>query len=375
MVPGRTDARRRVRRIPYRLAAFVATIAALCTGVTAFATMDKTVRLDVDGHVVAVRTFAGNVAGVLRKAHLNLSAHDTVAPDLAAPVRDGSRVVVRHGRLLTLQVDGTPRQVWVTALSVDDALDQLGLRADGEWISVSRSHTIPRQGLAVALRLPQQVTVLVDGRRLTTQTTAPDVTTLLGDLHVAVGALDQVSVPGTAYPSNGLVVAVDRISQRTVTESVAIPFKTAHVKTSSLYVGQSQVTRAGQPGVRVNTYQVTWRNHKVAGRRLVHSSVKARPVKQIIAVGTKPKPRYTPTADGLNWPALARCESGGNPREVSGNGQYRGLYQFTMGTWQGVGGHGDPIDASPNEQTYRAQILYRRSGDSSWPTCGHYLYT
>ena len=364
-----------MRRIPYRLAAFVATIAALCTGVTAFATMDKTVRLDVDGRLVAVRTFAGNVAGVLRKAHLQLAPHDTVAPDLAAPVRDGSRVVVRRGRLLTLQLDGAERHVWVTALSVDDALDQLGLRADGEWISVSRSRTIPRQGLALALRLPQQVTVLVDGRRLTTQTTAPDVTTLLSDLHVTVGALDQVSVPATAYPASGMVVAIDRISQRTVTESIAIPFKTVHVKTSSLYVGQSQVTRAGQPGVRVNSYQVTWRNHKVAGRRLVHSSVRARPVKQIVAVGTKPKPRYTPAADGLNWPALARCESGGNPREVSGNGQYRGLYQFTMGTWQGVGGHGDPIDASANEQTYRAQILYRRSGDSSWPTCGHYLYT
>ena len=375
MMPGRTDARRRVRRIPYRLAAFAATIAALSTGVTAFATMDKTVRLDVDGHTIAVRTFAGNVAGVLRKAQLKLSPHDAVAPDLAAPVRDGSRVVVRHGRLLTLQVDGSPRQVWVTALSVDDALDQLGLRTDGEWLSVSRSHTIPRQGLSLALRLPQQVTVLVDGRRVPTRTTAPDVSTLLADLDVTVGALDHVSVPATAYPSDGMVVTVDRISLRTVTENVAIPFKTVHVKTSSLYVGQSQVTRAGQPGVRVNSYQVTWRNHKVAGRKLVHSAVKARPVAQIVAVGTKPKPRYTPAADGLNWPALARCESGGNPREVSGNGQYRGLYQFTMGTWQGVGGHGDPIDASANEQTYRAQILYRRSGDSSWPTCGHYLYT
>jgi resuscitation-promoting factor RpfB len=322
-----------------------------------------------------VRTFATDVAGVLRKAHLKLQPHDAVAPDLTAPVRDGSRVVVRHGRLLTLQVDGAPRQVWVTALSVDDALDQLGLRADGEWLSVSRSRAIPRQGLTLDLRLPQQVTVLVDGRRLSTQTTAPDVTTLLADLNVTVGALDRVSVPDAAYPADGMVVTIDRISLRTVTESVAIAFKTVHVRTSSLYVGESRVTRAGQPGVRVNSYELTWRNKKLAARKLLHSSVKARPVAQIVVVGTKPKPRYAPAADGLNWPALARCESGGNPREVSGNGQYRGLYQFTMGTWQGVGGHGDPIDASSNEQTYRAQILYRRSGDSSWPTCGHYLYT
>src|SRR5690348_12808373 len=208
-MPGRTDARRRVRRIPYRLVAYAATIAALSTGVTAFAAMDKTVRLDVDGHTIAVRTFATDVSGVLRKAHIHLQAHDAVAPDLSAPVRSGSRVVVRHGRLLTLQVDGQQRQVWVTALSVDDALDQLGLRADGEWVSVSRSRTIPRSGLALSLRLPQHVTVLADGRRIPADTTAPDVATLLADLHVTVGALDHVSVPLTTYPVAGTVVAID----------------------------------------------------------------------------------------------------------------------------------------------------------------------
>src|SRR5205807_6365678 len=197
--------------------------------------------------------------------------HGAVAPDLSAPVRDGSRVVVRHGRLLTLQIGGQQRQVWVTALSVDDALDQLGLRTNGEWMSVSRSLAIPRQGLALSLRLPQHVTLLVDGKRLATDTTAPDVATLLSDLHVSVGSADRLSVPRTAYPVDGMVVAVDRIKQGTVTQKVRIPFRTAWVKTSSLYAGQTRVVRPGKPGVRVNTYQLTWRNHKLVARKLVRS--------------------------------------------------------------------------------------------------------
>ena len=40
-------------------------------------------------------------------------------------------------------------------------------------MSVSRSLSIPRQGLALALRMPQSVTVLVDGKRVATDTTAP----------------------------------------------------------------------------------------------------------------------------------------------------------------------------------------------------------
>ena len=364
-----------MRRSPLTIALFAVVVLALGGSVTAFAMMDKTVRLDVDGQHVSVRTFAGNVAGVLRKAHLVIGPHDTVAPDLSAPVHDGSAVVVRHGRLVSVMVDGQQRQVWVTALSVDDALDQLGLRTDGEWLSASRSLTIPRQGLSFAVRLPQHVTVLADGRRTTTNTTAPDVRTLLHDLKLKVGRLDRLSVPLTLYPTSGLVITIDRVSQKRVSQSVVVPFRTIQVKTSALYVGQSKITRYGTPGVKLNTYRLVWKNHRLIRRVLVSSVIKAKSAPQYVAVGTKPKPRYSPSADGLNWAALAQCESGGNPRSVSSDGRFRGLYQFTIGTWQGVGGTGDPIDASSSEQTYRAQILYRRSGDSPWPTCGHYLYT
>lgn len=76
----------------------------------------------------------------------------------------------------------------------------------------------------------------------------------------------------------------------------------------------------------------------------------------------------------LNWRALARCESGGNPRAVNPSGYY-GLYQFSPGTWRSVGGHGMPHRASPGEQTRRAQVLFRRAGASPWPHCGRHLFS
>ena len=38
-----------------------------------------------------------------------------------------------------------------------------------------------------------------------------------------------------------------------------------------------------------------------------------------------------------------------------------------------VGGSGDPAKASAQEQTYRAQLLYKRSGAGQWPHCGKNL--
>jgi hypothetical protein len=67
--------------------------------------------------------------------------------------------------------------------------------------------------------------------------------------------------------------------------------------------------------------------------------------------------------------AIAACESGGNPGTNTGNGFY-GKYQFTLSTWQSVGGSGNPASASEAEQNQRAALLYAREGASPWPVCG-----
>jgi hypothetical protein len=68
--------------------------------------------------------------------------------------------------------------------------------------------------------------------------------------------------------------------------------------------------------------------------------------------------------------AIGSCESGDDPTAVSSDGTYRGKYQFDFGTWESVGGSGDPAAAPEQEQDYRAALLYAQSGSSPWPVCG-----
>ena len=86
--------------------------------------------------------------------------------------------------------------------------------------------------------------------------------------------------------------------------------------------------------------------------------------------GATPKP----AAPRINVPpqlkAIAACESGGNPKAVDASGTYYGKYQFSVETWQGVGGSGSPAAASEAEQDKRAAMLYARSGPGQWPVCG-----
>jgi hypothetical protein len=68
--------------------------------------------------------------------------------------------------------------------------------------------------------------------------------------------------------------------------------------------------------------------------------------------------------------AIAACESGGDPTAIGGGGLYRGKYQFSVGTWQSVGGSGDPAAAPEAEQDRRAAMLLARDGAGQWPVCG-----
>lgn len=77
----------------------------------------------------------------------------------------------------------------------------------------------------------------------------------------------------------------------------------------------------------------------------------------------------TANADGVNWDAVAACESGGNWSINTGNGYYGGL-QFTMGTWRSNGGSGSPHHATREEQIRVANNVLQTQGIGAWPTCG-----
>lgn len=72
-----------------------------------------------------------------------------------------------------------------------------------------------------------------------------------------------------------------------------------------------------------------------------------------------------------DWLRLRQCESSNNYKTNTGNGYY-GAYQFSLGTWQSVGGSGYPSNASVGEQDARALILYRERGWQPW-TCAQIL--
>jgi cell division septation protein DedD len=84
-------------------------------------------------------------------------------------------------------------------------------------------------------------------------------------------------------------------------------------------------------------------------------------------------PAQAASADpGVNWDAVAQCESSGNWHINTGNGFYGGL-QFTQSTWGGYGGkqYAARADlASREQQIAVAEKVRQGQGMGAWPVCG-----
>jgi hypothetical protein len=82
---------------------------------------------------------------------------------------------------------------------------------------------------------------------------------------------------------------------------------------------------------------------------------------------------YNDPSNPAAWDRIASCESGGNWALNTGNGYYGGI-QFSLGSWQSVGGTGRPDQASRETQIAMGQRLYRSGGGwSHWPGCSRAL--
>ncbi|MFV0135381.1 ubiquitin-like domain-containing protein [Streptomyces sp. HMX87] len=379
--PGGRGARRRRARYAERADGSVRrllpralVVAFLAGGTTAFVAEDKAVRLTVDGEPRTLHTFADDVGELLAEEGVQVGAHDMIAPAPGAELTSGDEIAVRHGRPVLLTLDGSRRQVWTTAETVEGALRQLGVRAEGAYLSTSRSRHIGREGLALDVRTERVVTVMADGRARTVRTNAATVREAVEEAGVSLRGEDTTSVPPGSFPRDGQTVTVLRIKGEKKVHEEAIPFPVRRMQDASLYRGTEVVRQAGRPGLRRTTYAVRTVNGVRQKPRRIETEVVREPRAQVVHVGTKPRPTSVQGADHLNWQGLAACESGGRPDAVDPSGTYGGLYQFDTRTWQSLGGQGRPEDAPAAEQTYRAKKLYVRQGASPWPHCGARLH-
>ena len=344
----------------------------LVGGVAGYLGGTTTVRLVDDGVARTVRTYATTVRGLLHHTGISVGKHDKVTPPLSEAVPDGGRVVIARGRPVTLTLDGVTRRQWLTTRTVAELLTHLKLDDAKVRMSASRDAVIPRTGMRITIRTEKHLTLIADGKKTELTTYAATPAELYQERNLTLGKRDESKPPFDATLAGVTEVRLIRVTVKKKTETVTTDPPVKVEKNPEWMEDQQMVIEEGQAGKAEQVVEYIYRDGEYSERKVLSSKTLVEPKPRVVKKGTKP---YPPDDTGLNWEALAECESGGNPRAVSPNGLYHGLYQFSVDTWRRMGGIGLPSQATPREQTYRAILLYKRAGADQWPHCGPRLFT
>ncbi|WP_028643208.1 resuscitation-promoting factor [Nocardioides sp. URHA0020] len=335
-----------------------------------YTALSKTVTVTLDGKSQQVSAFGGTVGDVLADQGVEVTARDDVAPAVDQAIDDGTRISVHFARPLEVNVDGKAKTYWVTSTTVSRALVEIGHPYAGAELSTSRGGGIERKGLSLDVVTRKDLVVKLGGRKAVHRSvTALTVQDALDELGVEVGRHDRTEPAADHVLEDGdkLVFTDIRVLKKRVRDE-AVGFDTVERDDDSMAKGETAVARDGRTGLRDVTYRIVLRNGDVAARKVVRQSLVRAPVDEIVKVGTK-EPKTNFAGGGSVWDRLAGCEAGGNWATNTGNGYYGGL-QFNLGTWHANGGSGLPSDASRETQIAIATKVRDASGGyGAWPGC------
>ncbi|MBV9515780.1 MAG: transglycosylase family protein [Mycobacteriaceae bacterium] len=352
-----------------------ALVGALLLALTAAASyavaVHKTVTLEVDGLPMTVSTMKSRVIDVVHENGFSVGDRDDLYPNGNEQVQQSETIVLRRSRPLEVSMDGhESHQVWTTASTVDEALQQLSM-ADAAPTAASRSSRLPLAGMELPVVSAKNVHLDDGGVMTDRRLAAPDVAGLLAAAGAPLQQADKVVPPPTTPVTEGMTVVVTRIRMDKVTQRMPLPPPAQNVPDPTMNMSRRVVDDPGAPGDQDVTFAVSIVDGVETGRLPVANDVVTAARPAVVRVGAKPGTEVPPVTNGATWDALAGCEAGGNWSINTGNGFYGGV-QFDQNTWERNGGlrYAARADlATREEQIAVASVTQSRQGWGAWPVC------
>jgi hypothetical protein len=109
----------------------------------------------------------------------------------------------------------------------------------------------------------------------------------LAQAGIGLGPLDRVSPAGYTVLTQGVEIAVTRVTERFEVETVAIPFEHQTIRNESLPEGETRLLQAGSNGIQQVTYRILDEEGVEVSRAPVQTVVVQEPLAEIVMVGAQ----------------------------------------------------------------------------------------
>jgi uncharacterized protein YabE (DUF348 family)/3D (Asp-Asp-Asp) domain-containing protein len=226
------------------------------------------------------------VEEALAENGLWLKEADQVAPNremvIAAPL------TVEITRLLRVNIvaDGETTQVKVSGGTVADALEEAGVKLS-ELDSCNHELTEPvKDDMLVEVSRVVSVRIAVDGSTRGYRVQALTVEGALEKVGVTLGKEDRVEPEPQTTLRTGMKITVRRVKTQEETETEEIDYERKYVHTRDLVEGETSVLTEGMKGKKELRYRAVYVDGELESRELLSEEVVAEPVKEIVLRGS-----------------------------------------------------------------------------------------
>lgn len=262
----------------------------LCVSVISavlFVGTKNTVAFTVNGKQQEIHTHADTVGDLLNEQDIQVSDADLVSPSVNTLIEDGLSIKWEQANKITITVDGKKQTIQTTADRVSEVLTEAKIEVSEQDKLTPALDAEVGPDANIAIEKAFQVT-LVDGvnekKVWSTSTTVAD---FLKQQEIQMNEFDRVEQRMEELVIPNDVIQVVRVEKVTDVVEAATNFAVETRKDKNVLKGQEKVVQEGKKGMTKRTYEIISENGKPVSRILISEVVAQEPTKKVVAVGTK----------------------------------------------------------------------------------------
>ncbi|RNF38325.1 G5 and 3D domain-containing protein [Planococcus salinus] len=271
------------------LAATIATVL-LFAAVLTFAIYEgtkNTVTMTANGTTEEVKTHADTVGSFLEEQEITVTEHDFLSHSTDTAIENDVAIEWEQAQQYAVTVDGEATSAWTTDNTVAGVLKKADIEiTEHDKVTPALEEEID-PATPIAVEKAYEVTILDGVEEKKVWSTSTTVADFLKHHNITLGELDRVEQKMDETVLPGSKVKVVRVEKVTDVVEGAVKFAAETKKDDKLLKGQKKVVQKGENGLVKKTYEVVKENGKEVKRNLTSEKVVKQPKKQVTAVGTK----------------------------------------------------------------------------------------
>ncbi|HDT8627950.1 TPA: resuscitation-promoting factor [Listeria monocytogenes] len=328
-------------KLPIMIAGFVIVVALVFYFV--FEGTKNDITIVNAGEKIESRTHAKTVSEALDEAGIKVSERDEIAPGKNAEIKDGMEIKYLPARQITINDNGTKKDVWSTKANVADLLKDENITTRSQDVLNVALDTKLKNGLEVNINRAIQLSLQNGAKKDTVWTTKTKVSDLLAEKNIKLDQDDRVSPAKDSNLKEKMTVEVTYVNSKAEKKNEQVKFETVYKEDDSLNKGVEKVVQEGKNGKKVVEYKVTFENGKEKKRDVIKENVTSNKTDKVVVRGTKEKVVATPVSNVSTSSATSSSSSSASSTPSGGK-----TYKMESTAYSGGGTTAYGINLSAN---------------------------